>query len=105
MAVFADGELANYRYEGAYDFAGGGGSFRGYALWKFDDGSHIHTTYVGEASRSGEGITFSGTHTVVKGSGRYAEATGTGAFKGRRVDNLEDGGDTFWSGTLSLTLP
>ncbi|NKB58460.1 MAG: hypothetical protein GKS00_19200 [Alphaproteobacteria bacterium] len=48
---------------------------------------------------------FSGTHQIVAGSGRFAGVSGSGTFEGRRVDNLDDGGDTYWSGSLSLTTP
>ena len=105
LAIFSGGELANYRYQGNYDFLGGSGPIRGYAIWQFDDGSLIRATYVGKASRSGDGILFSGTHQIIAGSGRFAGASGSGTFEGRRVDNLDDGGDTYWSGSLSLTTP
>jgi hypothetical protein len=105
IAIFADGELADYRYDGTYDFQAGSGSFHGYAIWRFEDGSEIRSTYSGKAETSGEGITFSGAHQVLSGSGRFEEATGTGAFQGRRIDAFEDGGDTYWSGELSLQTP
>jgi hypothetical protein len=105
LAIFGSGELANYRYQGTYTFRDGSGSFRGVAVWHFDDGSQIHATYEGEAMASGKGITFSGSQQVISGNGRFAGASGSGKYQGRRVDNLKDGGDTYWSGTLSLKIP
>ncbi len=105
IAIFADGELADYRYEGTYDFRSGAGTFNGYAIWRFEDGSEIRATYSGEAVISGAGIKFSGSHQIDGGSGRFAKADGTGKFTGRRIDAFEEGGDTYWSGTLALTSP
>lgn len=102
LAIFENGDLANYRYQGTYDFLGADGTFRGYALWQFSDGSQLRATYTGEAVGSGEGITFKGSHKNVVGSGRFQSMAGSGSFEGRRVDNLDDGGDTFWTGTLTL---
>ncbi len=102
LAIFENGELANYRYQGTYDFLGAEGTFRGYALWQFEDGSQLRATYTGKAVGSGDGIAFSGSHADVVGSGRFESMAGSGSFEGRRVDNLDDGGDTLWTGTLNM---
>ena len=104
ISLFGDGRIAGHQYSGHFDFKDGGGQFNGYALWVFEDGSKIETVYVGEATAAeGGGISFTGKHTQVTGSGLYEGVTGEGSFTGRRIDLLEEGGDTYQSGTLTLT--
>lgn len=38
IAIFDDGRIANHQYTGSFDFFDGEGTFRGYALWVFEDG-------------------------------------------------------------------
>jgi hypothetical protein len=106
LAIFDDGRIANHWYSGSFDFVDGGGQFRGYMLWAFEDGSELRATYRGEAKPAeGGGIAFEGTHSDVTGAGSYEGVTGEGTFAGRRVDNLGDGGDTYYRGTLTLITP
>lgn len=106
LAIFEDGRVASHRYGGHFDFVDGGGSFAGYAVWAFDDGSTLEASYAGEASAAADGgITFEGSHDMLAGTGQYEGATGGGRFEGRRVDHLDDGGDTYWQGSLDLTVP
>jgi hypothetical protein len=106
LAIFADGRVASHRYGGHFEFEDGDGSFAGYAFWAFDDGSTLEASYVGEAVATADGgITFTGSHDVRAGTGAYEGAAGGGSFAGRRVDHLDDGGDTYWQGSLDLTVP
>jgi len=106
ITIFDDGRIANHRYSGHFDFEERTGSFAGYALWVFEDGSTLEAAYSGEAIAAADGgITFTGTHTSITGTGEYAGATGNGRFEGRRVDHLEDGGDTWYRGELDLSIP
>jgi len=105
LAIFDDGRIANHRYVGHFDFQDQNGPIAGEALWVFDDGSTLRARYAGDAVAAGAGITFTGSHSAVSGSGTYADAEGSGTFEGRRVDHLADGGDTYYSGTLDLTVP
>jgi hypothetical protein len=103
LAIFADGTVASHWYSGHFDFVDGSGRIQGYALWVFDDDSRLEAAYVGEATAADAGITFTGTHSDVTGTGRFAGVQGEGRFTGRRVDHLDQGGDTYFRGTLTLT--
>jgi hypothetical protein len=105
IAIFDDGRIANHRYAGSFDFVDGEGTFRGYALWAFEDGSRLTSSYEGEAKVSANGITLEGRHSNLTGTGSFAGATGEGSFTGARIDHLDTGGDTFHRGTLMVTLP
>jgi len=96
IAIFDDGRIANHRYAGSFDFIDGEGSFRGYALWAFQDGSRLTSSYEGRAEASDDGITL---------EGRHSDLAGTGNFTGARIDHLDSGGDTHHRGVLTLTLP
>ena len=103
LAIFDDGRIAGTQYAGHFDFVNGAGAFEGYQLWKFDDGSELRSTYVGEAVPAADGgITFSGEHSNVTGTGQYTGFVGEGTFTGRRVDLLTDGGDTYQRGSLTI---
>jgi hypothetical protein len=106
IAIFDDGRIAQHWYAGGFDFVDGAGDFHGYARWVFDDGSELHSRYVGvaEAQPAG-GITFEGSHSAVTGSGIYEGVEGEGRFEGRRIDYLEEGGETYQRGQLELELP
>jgi hypothetical protein len=106
LAIFEDGRIANHWYAGHFDFHEQSGPFAGEALWVFEDGSRLRASYAGEAlAAEGGGITFTGRHSALTGTGAYDGATGHGTFEGRRVDHLRNGGDTYYTGTLDLTVP
>ena len=106
LAIFEDGRIANHWYAGHFDFQEQSGPIAGHALWVFEDGSTLRASYAGEAvAAQGGGITFTGRHSAVTGTGAYDGATGSGTFEGRRVDHLQDGGDTYDSGMLDLSEP
>jgi hypothetical protein len=106
LAIFEDGRIANHWYAGHFEFDKQSGPIAGQALWVFEDGSTLRASYAGKATAAnGGGISFSGRHSAVAGTGAYEGASGGGSFEGRRVDHLQDGGDTYYRGTLELTLP
>ncbi|WP_108660327.1 hypothetical protein [Acuticoccus kandeliae] len=106
LAVFDDEEVVLHRYEGQFDIRDGSGPFEGYALWRFDDGSEITATYKGEAHEvSANDFEVSATFHDLRGTGRFDGAVGGGAFSGRRIDPIDQGGSTYLRGTLTLTLP
>jgi hypothetical protein len=106
LAIFADGRIANHWYAGHFDFQEQSGPIAGHALWVFEDGSTLRASYAGEARAAQDGgIAFTGRHGEITGTGAYAHATGSGTFEGRRVDHLHDGGDTYYRGTLELSVP
>lgn len=105
LAIFDDGSIANHWYWGSFDFHDGSGRFEGYALWAFDDGSELRSSYSGEAEATERGITFEGRHEDITGTKTYADVEGEGQFTGERVDHLDEGGDTYQRGTLKLRRP
>lgn len=105
IAVFDDGRIANHSYAGSFDFIDGEGTFEGYALWAFEDGSRLTSSYTGSAKATATGISLEGHHTDLAGTGSMEGATGEGTFTGSRIDHLETGGDTYHRGVLTLTLP
>ena len=106
LATFEDGAQALHRYDGWFDLTDGEGPFHGYALWTFDDGATIRAEYAGEAFGSGpHGVGVRAEITSLTGTGRFAGASGTGRFEGRRLEPVEVGGVTALKGSLSLTLP
>ena len=106
LAIFDDGRIANHWYAGHFEFEKQSGPIAGQALWVFEDGSTLRASYAGKAiAADGGGISFTGQHSAIAGTGAYDRASGSGTFEGRRVDHLEDGGDTYYSGTLDLTVP
>ncbi len=106
IAVFADGELAVHRYEGWFDLVDGSGRFSGYAQWRFEDGATLRAAYDGTAEADGSGnIAVAARLHSLSGTGRFAGATGTGGFSGRRLDPIAAGGGTYLTGALSLTRP
>jgi hypothetical protein len=106
LAIFEDSRIANHWYAGHFEFEQQNGPFAGQALWVFEDGSTLRASYAGKAiAADGGGISFTGQHSAVAGTGAYDGASGSGTFEGRRVDYLQEGGDTYFSGTLDLTVP
>ena len=106
LAIFASGEVAVHRYEGWFDLIAGSGRFHGYALWRFEDGSEIRAAYEGSARNVGaEGFEVKARVHDVSGTGRFADASGEGAFQGRRLEPIDQGGSTYLTGTLRLNLP
>ncbi|WP_136659835.1 hypothetical protein [Nitratireductor sp. XY-223] len=106
LAIFADGTVAVHRYDGWFDLEEGSGKFHGYALWTFSDGSELRAPYSGAATATGDGgVAVEATFEGFTGSGRFAEATGTGEFSGRRLDAIDKGGSTYLDGKLAITTP
>ncbi len=103
LAIFDDGEVAVHRYVGSFDMTKGSGTFRGYALWSFEDGSTLRAPYEGTAEDLGP--TDFGIKADIgglTGTGRYEGASGSGTFAGRRLEPLGVGGSTYLKGTLSI---
>lgn len=75
LAIFADGRIANHWYAGHFDFQEQSGPIAGHALWVFEDGSTLRASYAGEALAAQDGgITFTGRHSEMTGTGAYAGA-------------------------------
>ncbi|MEX3006894.1 hypothetical protein [Hoeflea sp. TYP-13] len=106
LAIFPEGEVAVHRYDGWFDLTNGTGTFHGYALWTFEDGSELRAPYSGTARSTGpDGIEVEARFEELTGTGRFEGATGSGGFSGRRLDAIDKGGSTYLKGKLSITLP
>jgi hypothetical protein len=106
LAIFPGEDIAVHRYEGWFDLIDGSGRYEGYMLWKFEDGAQIQAQYEGTVREAGP-TDFPVEATVhgIFGTGRFAGISGTGTFIGRRLEPIENGGDTYVSGTLNVSLP
>lgn len=106
LAIFEGGDVTIHRYDGWFDLKNGSGSFHGYALWRFEDGSEIRAPYSGTARPDGaEGVRVEAVFESISGTGRFEGATGSGGFQGRRLDAIDKGGSTYLSGRLTITTP
>lgn len=106
LAIFEGGTVTVHRYEGWFDIKNGTGSFHGYALWTFEDGSEIRAPYNGTARPAGsDGVQVEAKFDKISGTGRFEGATGSGSFKGRRLDAIDQGGSTYLKGKLTITTP
>jgi hypothetical protein len=88
-----------------FDFVNGKGTFNGYEVKTFDDGSLLFVKGSGTQTPidGGKKAAFEGTWEVAGGTGRFAGAKGTGTFRGERIGDLKTGGDNYtdWTGTIT----
>jgi hypothetical protein len=106
IAIFPEDNIAGHRYDGWFDLTKGSGTFHGYALWTFEDGSELRADYSGEARDAGaDGFFVAAKFRDFSGTGRFKGATGEGSFAGRRLDSIDKGGSTYLKGKLRLRVP
>ena len=106
LAIFDGSKVTIHRHDGWFDIEDGSGSFHGYALWTFEDGSEIRAPYSGTVRPAGmNGVQVEATFESLSGSGRFEGATGAGGFMGRRLDAIDKGGSTYLKGKLTITTP
>lgn len=106
LAIFDGGNISVHRYEGWFDVDNGSGLFHGYASWSFEDGSGISAPYSGTIRPDAAGgVQVEAQFGDIGGTGRFEGATGTGSFRGRRLDAIDKGGSTYLRGKLTITMP
>ncbi|WP_172331507.1 hypothetical protein [Mangrovicoccus sp. HB161399] len=94
VAEFADGRRAIKKF--VY-VSGGGAPIAGISNYTFENGDGITATFSVDE-------TYTGTYTVVGGTGEYEGAAGSGQFKPAAVEGWGAGGDTLaWTGSFHLT--
>jgi len=93
----ASGEIGTRKATTYSDIVNGKGSFIGYYVYTFRDGSAMHTKAVGTYTPvdGGKRSAFEGTVEVAGGTGRFEGMKGKGTFKGERVGPRETGGDSY----------
>jgi hypothetical protein len=85
--VFEDGEKAKQTLWGLLDITSGNGTFSGYSLYSFEDGSLTIAKIEGIVKMlSGEKLPVTeGTGKYTKGTGRFQGIEGTVSFKGKQT--------------------
>lgn len=78
VAVFEDGRIAHKSFVDVSDDTEQGGTFYGYSTYTFQNGDSLTLRYTGDWGAKG----LRGEYTLLSGTGRYANATGTGSFTG-----------------------
>jgi hypothetical protein len=98
------GEIIPRSWIATFDVVKGKGTFTGYEVKTFNDGSMVFVKGSGTQTPIDEGkkTAIEGTWEVTGGTGRYLGAKGTGTFKGERIGDLKTGGDNYidWTGTI-----
>lgn len=101
-----NGNVVSRMWIATFDFVKGKGTFTGYEVKTFNDGSLLFVKGSGTQTPidGGKKAAFEGTWEVAGGTGRYAGAKGTGTFKGERIGDLKTGGDNYtdWAGTITM---
>lgn len=85
LAFLDSGDVAELRATETLESEGGEGTYRGYEVLTFEDGSTIVSEFEGEdrMSENGRHIDFQGTYRHIRGTGRFAGIEGSGTQEGR----------------------
>jgi ABC-type branched-subunit amino acid transport system substrate-binding protein len=79
------GGVVDVEMIGNVDYTNGSGPFFGFVTFTWPDGTILSTTMDGAAQPTTDGSTsFAASLTIIGGTGRYADATGSGSFRGSR---------------------
>jgi len=102
------GEVATHIGRFTLDYTSGSGTFQGYNLVTFEDGSTKIFKAQGRTTAQPSGVsTFEASYSYIKGSGRFEGIQGTGSFTGKRMTPLTPGvpADSYLDFTETYTLP
>lgn len=77
------GEVATSVNNGIFDFTNGLGTYSGYAIFTFSDGSTYTIKYEGAFKMTDKGKVNEGTTKFVGGTGRFEGVTGKGTFQSK----------------------
>ncbi len=100
VAIFENGEVADYSHGGTYTFKGTKGTYIGFATARFTDGSTIVKRYEGEEI-AGKLV---GTGKILEGTGRFAGVTGTESHNCARETKAAEEGSTIMTCQIAWTL-
>ena len=97
LTFYENGEVATVSIVHTSDNTNGIGTYQGYGLFTFEDGStHVHKF---QSTSTEEGL-FKGTYTYVQGTGRFEGIQGSGSFSGKNFG--EPGLYADFTGTYTL---
>ena len=98
------GEIGTRKSTAYFDIVKGKGSFSGYFIYTFPDGSTMFTRAIGTFTPvdGGKRSAYEGTYEVTGGTGKFAGMKGKGTFKGERVGARETGGDAYVDATGTI---
>lgn len=104
LAFLEGGEVADVLATETIDNVQGNGTYEGYEVLTFEDGSTIVSRFQGVDTLSEDGryINFEGTHEYIGGTGRFAGITGEGTHEGR--NHLASGAGFYLDFEVSYTL-
>lgn len=100
ITYHGDGKISTYVNKGTYDWNNAAGKSQGYILRTFEDGSTYKAQYQGQSKLDGKVTIWSGTWTILGGTGKYEGVKGEGTYQGRRYGNGMSVSD--WEGTEVL---
>ncbi len=111
LIFFENGEVATYSNRGTFDSTKGHGSYVGYGLVTYEDGSTTLSKFQGTSTPI-EGTklkTSKGTGEYIKGTGRFEGIKGTFSFTGKRLTPFSKKtgtrSDLYADVTATYTLP
>ena len=111
LAFFENGEVATFSNRGWFDSTRGKGSYQGYNLYTFEDGSTTIGRVQGTLTpiEGTEQRSIEGTQEFIIGTGRFEGIKGSGTHKGKQVIpySEEKGlhGDAYYDVINTYTLP
>ncbi len=111
LLFFENGEVATYSNRGTFDYTKGHGSFVGYGLVTYEDGSTTISKLQGTSTPiEGTNLkTSKGTGEYIKGTGRFEGIKGTFSFTGKRLTPFSKKtgtrSDYYADVTATYTLP
>lgn len=105
ISFYEDGRVGRVAYLANFDYVKGSGAYETYMTVTFDDGSTLRQRNTGMAVTKDGVTTFpDGRIEILGGTGRYANASGSGTFSGMRVLPIADGGDGYYDGTIEIRM-
>lgn len=99
VAVFDDGRIAYKTFVNLIDSAGATGNYSGYSTYTFENGDSLTLSFVGDWGDETPG----GDYVVIKGTGAFKGATGTGRFDDREDQPWD--GVYYANGKFTLDIP
>ena len=102
LVFFENGEIATYSLAEMIEITKGNVTAQGYAIYTFEDESTQVTKFQGAGtSPEGKPISFKGSFTYIRGTGRFEGIQGSGSFSGK----FFHGFGPYWDFTGTYTLP